>query len=476
MDFILTHACFRLHNQDELVEAGDDVIVMEPTEDTVVELVWRERLPLGMNLLMNDDSGILKVVDFPRGSQARSVCEKRKFNPDAFKGASVVAVNGTEYLENDELFEALKDPGRPKTVGFRLAESEEAERLRRFLEGDAPPVPEQRERQFRLRKVLFNEPGELGVSFGAALDNSCLVVTSFVQIDGVVFAAERSGNVKVGDILTHVNDVPVLGMDGDGCTKAISALESAGATRPLSMTFSEPYLYQAEVPTPESDTGVDGQGGPSELVLVETQNSGKRRITVHGFVNVSGRAESSNIFIGDHLVFINGLPVGAACRWLGVPKAPTMQEVMALLRDPLHYPIGLTFARPVKQAGSRWRSGEFSDSEAETVCVTADGPERIGCQFGADNVYSVVVTDFLAVPGVYQRAMHSCKDDNGLIHASIESINDQFVPSYATVDLVKNALNRSWKENKTTVIKLCDDERKNWLRSQLKQEALSSGR
>ena len=42
------------------MEAGDDVIVMEPTADTIVELVWRERLPLGMNLLMNDDSGILK--------------------------------------------------------------------------------------------------------------------------------------------------------------------------------------------------------------------------------------------------------------------------------------------------------------------------------------------------------------------------------------------------------------------------------
>ena len=453
------------------MEAGDDVIVMEPTADTIVELVWRERLPLGMNLLMNDDSGILKVVDFPRGSQARSVCEKRKFDPDAFKGASVVAVNGTEYLENEELFEALKDPGRPKTVGFRLAESEEAERLRRFLEGDTPPVPEKHERQFQLRKVLFDELGELGVAFGAALDNSCLVVTSFVQIDGVVFAAERSGKVKIGDILTHVNDVPVLGMDGDGCAKAISALESAGETRPLSLTFSEPYLYQAEVLTPESDPGVDRQGGPSELVLIETQNSGKRRITVQGFVDVSGRAESNNIFIGDHLVFINGLPVGAACRWLGVPNPPSMKEVMGMLRDPLHYPIGLTFARPVKQAGSRWRSGEFSDSEAETVCVTADSPERLGCQFGSENPYSVVVTDFLAVPGVYQRAMSSCKDANGLIHSSIESINGQFVPSYATVNLVRNALDRSWKENNTTVIKLCDDDRKNWLHSQLQQEA-----
>lgn len=425
-----------------------------------------------MNLLMNDDDGILKVADFPRGSQARSVCERRKFDPDAFKGASVVAVNGTEYLEQEELFEALKDPGRPKTVGFRLAESAEAERLRKFLEGDTPPVQEKRERVFRLRKSLFEEPGELGIGFGASVDNSCLVVTNFVEGDGgIVFAAERSGNVKIGDLLTHINDEPVLGKDGDGCAKAISALESAGAARPLTLTFTEPYLYQVEVDTPEKDLGVDGQGGPSELVLVDTQDTGKRRITVQGFEDVSGRAESSNIFIGDHLVFINGIPVGAACRWLGVPSAPTMEEVLGMIRDPAHYPIGLTFARPVKQAGSRWKSRSFSDSEAETVCVTADSPDRLGCQFGAQNEYEVVVTDFLAVPGVYQRAMNSCIDKNGAIQVSIDSINGQFVPSYATIDLVRNALNRSWKESKSTFIRLCDDERKQWLYAQIQKSS-----
>lgn len=56
--------------QNDLVEADHQVIVDE--EDVPdrrrIELVWRERLPLGMNLLMNDESGLLKVVDFPRGS------------------------------------------------------------------------------------------------------------------------------------------------------------------------------------------------------------------------------------------------------------------------------------------------------------------------------------------------------------------------------------------------------------------------
>jgi hypothetical protein len=52
------------------VEADDDDIMEVPTavDRTKIELVWRERLPLGMSLLMNDESGLLKVVEFPRGS------------------------------------------------------------------------------------------------------------------------------------------------------------------------------------------------------------------------------------------------------------------------------------------------------------------------------------------------------------------------------------------------------------------------
>lgn len=448
------------------------MIVMEPPspEDTVVELVWRERLPLGMNLLMNDDSGILKVVDFPRGSQARSVCEKRGFEPDAFKGASVVAVNGSEIVDQEELFEALKDPCRPKTVGFILAESEEAERLRRFLEGDEVPAKEPRERVFGLRKVLFQEPGELGIGFGAAVDNASLVVTNFVEGDGgIVLAAERSGAVKIGDLLTHINDEPVIGKDGDRCSKAISALEATAATRPLTLTFSDPYMYPVEIEKPENDPGVDGQGGPSEeLILSETQRDSKRRISVQGFKDVSGRAESSGIFIGDHLAFINGIPVGVACLWLGVPAAPTIDEVMSMIGDEANYPIGLTFARPIKQAGSRWSSRAFSDDEAETVCVTAESPGRLGCKFGHENGADIVVTDFLAVPGVFQLAMSHCKDKHGDIHVSIDSVNGQFVPSYATIDLVRNALKQSWKDSESTVLLLCDDERRDWLHSQVR--------
>lgn len=59
-----------LSMKDDLVEADDDDIMEAPTavDRMKIELVWRERLPLGMSLLMNDESGLLKVVEFPRGS------------------------------------------------------------------------------------------------------------------------------------------------------------------------------------------------------------------------------------------------------------------------------------------------------------------------------------------------------------------------------------------------------------------------
>ena len=173
--------------QNTLVEADEDVIVSEnaATEQAFIELVWRERLPLGMNLLMNDDSGLLKVVDFPRGSQARVVCERRGFDSDAFKGAMIVAVNGTQYDDQEELFEALKHPARPKTIRFRLADTEDAERLRKFLDmyktSDAvAPI----KREFGFRKVKFVDEGDLGILFKATYDNVGLVVSGFVEGSG----------------------------------------------------------------------------------------------------------------------------------------------------------------------------------------------------------------------------------------------------------------------------------------------------
>jgi hypothetical protein len=468
--------------QDDLVVADDAVVVREEASPTfnLVELVWRERLPLGMNLLLNDDSGLLKVVDFPRGSQARIVCEKRQLNPDVFKGARVVAVNGFEYDDQEELFNALKEPLRPKTVQFQLAESEDAERLRQFVERASDLEKSYAndvvtERSFNLRKVEFTEPGELGIEFGNALDDTGLMVTGFIEGDsGTVLVAERSGEVREGELLTHINGELVVGLEGNGRSRALELLETVAEHRPLVLTFAGPYLHREVIECPPPIPGVDGGSPSAEIILGERKlTNGARRIGVTGFEAVGGAVESSGILLGDQLVFINGKPVGAGCRWLGEGLPPSLVEVHAMLQNESYYPIGLTFARP-RQRDSAWKSHfsaakEFSDDEAETVCVTADRPEDLGCVLDVANTNDIVATNFCAVPGPFQRALDKYKDaDTRQMHVSIESLNGQFVPSYASKDMVKNALARSWKNEKRVEIWLCDDERKAWVHSQLR--------
>jgi hypothetical protein len=462
-------------------------------EVNLVELVWRERIPLGMNLLLNDESGLLKVVDFPRGSQARTVCEKRKLSADGFKGATIVAVNGRKYQTEEDLFEALRDPGRPKTILFELADTEDAERIRKFVEesrggrgqksqGETTTVA--KNRIFQTRKVEFVEGGELGIEFARASDSFGLVVRGFLESDGgVVLAAARQKDIHHGDLLTHINGQLVLGSDGSGCQRAMMVLESDGAKRPLSLTFAEPYMIRAVFEKPQAIPLTIG--GPSEFILEESKlsnaiqssiESDARRIVMKDFNNVDGVAEHSGVLIGDHLVFVNGISVGAGCRWLGEDSAPSIEVVKEMLVDPKSYPIGLTFARPVRTAGqSLWnfaggprnRDEDFSMDLAETICVTAEKHEQVGCLLDMQRDSSeVTVTDFESVPGPIQSMMAQYKDiQTGRYHLSIESVNGQFVPGYATTKMVSSAMKRSWKaENRVDVV-FCDDERKHWIHS-----------
>lgn len=458
--------------KENLVEAGNDVIVSEEQscDSALVELVWRERLPLGMSLLMNDDSGILKVVDFPRGSQARIVCEKRGFDPDAFRSASVMAVNGSFFDDQEDLFQALKDPGRPKTVLFRLADTEDAERLRKLLEGDRQSSPtEEKPRNFSFREVRFESDGELGIQFESAFDNAGLVVAGFVEgDDGTVLAAQRSGQIKTGDLLSHVNGTPVYGLEGDARSQAIDILHSAAINRPLSLSFISYYMQKVTVTRVIPGPGVDSSGGPTELDLRENLDGDKRRVVIRGFNCVSGMAEAGGILIGDQLVFVNGFPVGAGCRWLDTPSIPTIVEVFDMLTNVSFYPIGLTFARP-KQHASRWTISAqgLSDVDVETICITATSHARLGIMLENTDGSDVVVSDFLAVPGVFQRSLESCKDQSGNVCLTIDSINGQFVPSYASADMVRNALGRSWKGEDAIDLVLCDDDLKQWISSQI---------
>ena len=464
-------------SQEDLVEADDEVVVKSESasDSMLIELVWRERLPLGMNLLTNDDSGQLKVVDFPRGSQARQVCEKKNLTPDLFKGATIVAVNGTTSDHQDDLFEALKDPARPKTIQFRLAESAEWERVRRFVEGDRKPSSDDgseiKPRALSTRVVEFNKEGELGIVFAPALDNNGLVVDGFLEgEDGIVLAAERSNDIILGDILTHINGELVVGKEGT--QKSLKILEDKAHERPLSLTFSRSYLYREVIVRPEELPGIYTKGGPEELVLEDRKlEDGTRRVVIKNFNPVSGAGESSGILIGDHLVFVNGTPVGAGARWLGESTSPNLDEVYEMLGDKMQYPIGLTFARPQNKGGvsNRWSSSKstepFSDFDADTICVTCEEQNRLGCIFDTTEHGDIVISDFSSVPGMFHRHLSRYNEMDGRLKISIDSINGQFVPSYATKDIVMNALNRSWRNDKRVEIILCDDERKQYIQS-----------
>jgi hypothetical protein len=442
-----------------------------PDEDEgMVELVWRANLPLGMNLLLNDDSGKLKVVDFPRGSQARAVCTEKEINPDIFNGATIVAVNGFRYDFQEDLFDALKNPSRPKSILFELANHDDAARVQKFVEGssasnrktykvDTKEQEESKQRELKVRDVVFEDGMEIGLEFVASPDDYSLSVKDFIEGEsGIVLAAERTGLICVGDILTHVNGKLVLGESGKGRILALQLLETEGNSRPLTLTFTEPYVIQKVFERPREGTA--DLGGPMEFKLKEEN----KRIIVEDFDNVNGTVESSGVLIGDHLIFINGQPVGAGCALMGEHQPPELSEIYETLREPSIYPAALTFARP-KHLGNRWTSTnqKFSAEDAETTSVTANSFEQIGCVFESLRNLDIVVSDLFAVPGPIQVAMRPTVEHNGQLNLSIEAINGQFVPSYASTSIVMNAMKRSWSTNGKVEILFCDDERKSWI-------------
>jgi hypothetical protein len=144
------------------------------------------------------------------------------------------------------------------------------------------------------------------------------------------------------------------------------------------------------------------------------------------------------------------------------------------LADKSNFPIGLTFARPTQQASRSWfgSTDSFRDDEAETVCIAAERQDRIGCLFHMCKNGDIVVSDFQSVAGLFQLALARYKDHattnngkNTTMCLAVDSINGQFVPSYATKEMVKSAIARSWKSEQRVEIWLCDDERKQWVHS-----------
>ena len=197
-----------------------------------------------------------------------------------------------------------------------------------------------------------------------------------------------------------------------------------------------------------------------------------KRVVVTGFKDVDGMSEKSGVLLGDYLVFINGVAVGAGCRWMGEKNGLSLDEVLDMLKSKTNYPIGLTFARPLKQSSESrgWfgsggnKEEEIAMERSDTISVTAEAHDQLGIVLDMKGYWDIIVKDLEAVPGPFQILTNTFADkETGTIHLSIESINGEFVPSFANPQMVRSAMERGWKSDACVEVVFCDDERKAWI-------------
>ena len=470
-DFLLRTADIELNSLPKL--ARHHVTKADSIVEDEVELVWRERLPLGLNILTNDDSGYLKVIDLPRGTQARKVAQDKKLDPNIFKGAMIVSVNGKRYGPDNQvdLFAALKDPARPKSILFKLASEDDVKRVTKLMERANKNVSNNEKQTASETAIslfhtvrIVNE-GDIGIRFGSSPDNFALAVSGFaLDSDGRRLHHENEmSNVTENDLLCRVNGISVLGDKGEGRRKALSILEKVGKERPLTLSFVKPYMYSITI---EGEEDYDSLvGGPSEL-LFSDDNS---RIILQGFQHAEGVAESNNVFIGDNLIFINGVPVGAGCRLLrGSGPSPKLFQVVDMMKQ--QSPLALTFARAQKKASkvkSYLSSSPLSlDIEsAETFSVAAADYTQLGLTFTTGyNGTDVIVKTIKGVEGPFQRKMK--QNTKPLIGCKLEAVNGEIIPNYVTSQLVVKAMNRQWSANNRIELTFLDENHRDDVRKE----------
>jgi len=464
-DIILRTAGLSMFDLAEM--SNEDLI--EPTLDLYAnefELVWREHLPLGMNLLTNDDSKRVKVVDFPRGSQARKVVELARLDPNVFEGSTITAVNGTRYGEDnqEELVDALRDPARPKTVTFELANPEDALRIKNFVAGFDGLVNGdlkdklnigRTKKSLVIKKVEIVDEGSLGIQFTNSVDDFALVVKGYSKGEnGETLFAEREKQICKGDLLVSVNDEYCVGDNGKGRTRAVELFEKYALKRPLLLSFAKPYLHLMKL----NKKVVKDANISDELEFEEIKlSTGACRVLLKDLKGISGKVETSGVFIGDHIIYINNIPVGAGCRLSKKPgPRHRLEETLALLEQLGSYPnpFTITFARP-NQKDNR-RRNMFSLETATTTSVIIDDIEEIGCEFTrGSNDDDVVVSNFKSVKGPIRRTIGN---NNKWIGMAFESVDGQLVPSFANGKMVLSAINRSLNEKNKVEIMLCEDE------------------
>ena len=412
---------------------------------------------------MNDESGRIKVAEFPRGSQARKNALTQNLDPEIFVGATIIGVNGTYFKEDqdEEMFIALKDPGRPKTVKFSIPTKEASDSTRSFVQNSADdenkPLAIKSKKEIDIKSLVVNtitlSEESLGITFSKSFDNCALTIKEFSK-DSEALQYEKISIVYPGDILSHINGKVVIGQSGSGIETAVEALNSIGSTRPISLGFIKPYLELVTINRDPSD--VLKFGGPEEFILEETTDErSMRKIVVGGFCGVDGVAEAGGVLIGDHLILINGTPVGAGCQLMGSGPSINLNELNAMFEDSSLYPMDLTFARPSKSQTQLRQSTAFNIEGARSITVIITSYEQLGCLISfSRNTNNFIVNSFHSVKGSFKSEI-----TDRVIGLSFESINSEIVPSYASCDMVMSAIERSWNSGSLKIL-FCHDQRK----------------
>ncbi len=194
------------------------------------------------------------------------------------------------------------------------------------------------------------------------------------------------------------------------------------------------------------------------MILKEKKIGGRSKIYIDGFCGINGTAESSGVFIGDNLVFINGTAVGAGTELRPGCPIPDAATIQSMLQDPNSFPQCLHFARQA-QTGQRKNNFDIGSDDIKIFSVTTLGPNELGCSMNkvGTNPSRYVVQAFRAVSGQFSKIVTETIQPNELKRFSFYSINGELLPSYASCDMVKNAMKRGWKSGKLELV-FCDEQ------------------
>ena len=395
---------------DDLEEVDESAITdtSQIAGKDIVELVWREPVPLGMKLLMNDGSGEVKVVEFPRGGQALRVAEAAELDPNMFKGATICGVNGRKFVDPPSSFSrtgtttasgpvdmskiqvviaALKEPGRPKSIEFLISDTERT-RIMRVL--GKLQESEKKDDNIMVRKVpkeindvVITQEGPLGLSLGVIEEEVGLVVLGFKE-------GKENKEIKVGSVLVCINGTYVQGGE-DFVTRATEMFKEVGGVRPIELGFMHPCAiakrFGRQLPSSVrgaelSEDAFQMYGSPSEeLVLVEARMSEEDKYTsivISGFKDAPGALECGTVQCGDVLMSVNAVP-------FFISKTETemkqRKKLWSLINQEDAYPMTFEFARPRPGVNGVDGKNFFSTQNSTRFAVEVHAKSDLGVSF-----------------------------------------------------------------------------------------------